>query len=320
MVIILLFIAFFSFHHIDVALIISISSSVLTNAIAVFVPVLLTVVFFTLVERHVMASMQRRVGPNASGIGGLLQAIYDGLKLGLKEPVFPDTALIGAFILAPCIMFVLSVLCYCCFFFSDSVYQGLIIVVLSGLSVYGVLLAGWSSNSKYAFLGSIRSVSQMISYELGFGACLLSVSLFLTDACGMKSLNFSEAHSTLALIPIFILFLICSLGELKRLPFDLSEAEAELVAGYNVEYTSLGFALFFISEYANMAVMGILACFYFLGGFSPFKLTAIFFFFVWVRATLPRYRYDQFLRLGWKALLPLSLSLYSIYAVFDFVS
>lgn len=161
----------------------------------------------------------------------------------------------------------------------------------------------------------------MVSYELGFGAALLSISLFLTDSTGMKSLNFGDASTSVqyALLPLFFIFLICILAETKRVPFDLPEAEAELVAGYNVEYSSLGFALFFISEYANMAVMSALASIYFLGGFSPLKLTAIFFGFVWIRATLPRYRYDQFLRLGWKCLLPLSLSLYSFYAVFDYV-
>jgi NADH:ubiquinone oxidoreductase subunit H len=140
----------------------------------------------------------------------------------------------------------------------------------------------------------------MVSYELGFGAALLSICLFLTDSTGMKSLNFGDASTSVqyALLPLFFIFLVCILAETKRVPFDLPEAEAELVAGYNVEYSSLGFALFFISEYANMAVMSALASIYFLGGFSPLKLMAIFFGFVWVRATLPRYRYDQFLRLG----------------------
>lgn len=293
------------------------------HALLTIVAVLLTVVFFTLAERQVMAAMQRRYGPNVSGLGGVLQSIYDGLKLGVKEPVLPDTSMVGAFVIAPPLMLVLSVLCFCVFFCSDSTYQGLLIVALSGLSVYGVLLSGWSSNSKYAFLGSIRSVAQMISYELGFGACLLSLCLFFTDDTGMKSLNFIDCRfantSFVVMLPIFFIFMICALGELKRTPFDLSEAEAELVAGYNVEYSSLGFALFFISEYANIGVMSALASIYFLGGFSPLKLTALFFFFVHVRGTLPRYRYDQFLRLGWKSLLPLSLSLYSVYAVFDFV-
>jgi NADH:ubiquinone oxidoreductase subunit H len=289
--------------------------------ITITVPVLLTVAFFTLAERHIMASMQRRLGPHTSGFGGILQPIYDGLKLGVKEPILPELSTSGAFSAAPMISFVLSQISFCGLFISDAAFQGLVLMALSSLGVYGVMLSGWASNSKYAFLGCLRSVSLMVSYELGFGAALLSISLFLTDSSGMKSLNFEDASTSIqfALLPLFFIFLICILAETKRVPFDLPEAEAELVAGYNVEYSSLGFALFFISEYANMAVMSILASIYFLGGFSPLKLTAIFFGFVWVRATLPRYRYDQFLRLGWKALLPLSLSLYSIYAVFDFV-
>lgn len=159
----------------------------------------------------------------------------------------------------------------------------------------------------------------MVSYELGFGVALLSICLFLTDATGMNSLNFGEAspHVSFALLPVCLIFLICVLAETKRIPFDLPEAEAELVAGYNVEYSSLGFALFFIAEYANMAVMSVLASIYFLGGFSAVKVIALFFGFVWIRGTFPRYRYDQFIRLGWKVLLPLSLALFSVYASFD---
>jgi NADH:ubiquinone oxidoreductase subunit H len=289
--------------------------------IVITVPLLLSVAFFTLAERHIMASMQRRLGPHTSGLGGILQPFMDGLKLGVKEPIYPLLSASGAFTAAPMISFILSQVSFCALFLSDASYQGLVLMALSSLGVYGVMLSGWASNSKYAFLGCLRSVSLMVSYELGFGACLLSISLFLTDAAGMKSLSFGDASNNIlyALLPLFFIFLVCILAETKRVPFDLPEAEAELVAGYNVEYSSLGFALFFISEYANMGVMSILASIYFLGGFKPILLTSIFFFFVWVRATLPRYRYDQFLRLGWKSLLPLSLCLYSIYAVFDYV-
>jgi NADH:ubiquinone oxidoreductase subunit H len=294
---------------------------ILVTIVVITVPVLLSVAFFTLAERHIMASMQRRLGPHTSGLGGILQPFWDGLKLGVKEPVLPELSASGAFTAAPMISFILSQISFCALFLSDAAYQGLVLMALSSLGVYGVMLSGWASNSKYAFLGCLRSVSLMVSYELGFGATLLSISLFLTDAAGMKSLNFGDVSSSVqfALLPLFFIFLVCIIAETKRVPFDLPEAEAELVAGYNVEYSSLGFALFFISEYANMGVMSILASIYFLGGFKPILLTAIFFFFVWVRATLPRYRYDQFLRLGWKSLLPLSLCLYSIYAVFDYV-
>lgn len=294
---------------------------ILITVLTITVPVLLCVAFFTLAERQLMASMQRRLGPHTSGLGGVLQPFWDGLKLGVKEPILPELSASGAFSAAPMISFILSQISFCGIFISDAAFQGLVLMALSSLGVYGVMLSGWASNSKYAFLGCLRSVALMVSYELGFGAALLSISLFLTDSSGMKSLNFFDAspYVQFALLPLFFIFLVCILAETKRVPFDLPEAEAELVAGYNVEYSSLGFALFFIAEYANMAVMSALASIYFLGGFSALKLTAIFFGFVWVRGTLPRYRYDQFMRLGWKSLLPFSLALYSIYAVFDFV-
>lgn len=291
------------------------------TVLGITVPVLLSVAFFTLAERQVMASMQRRVGPNVSGFSGVLQAIYDGAKLGVKEPVLPELSASGAFTAAPMIGFIISQISFCGLFISDAAFQGLVLMALSSLGVYGVMLAGWASNSKYAFLGCLRSVALMVSYELGFGAALLSISLFLVDPTGMKSLNFGDAPTNIsfALLPLFFIFLVCILAETKRVPFDLPEAEAELVAGYNVEYSSLGFALFFIGEYASMAVMSALASIYFLGGFSAFKLVAIFFGFIWVRGTLPRYRYDQFMRLGWQGLLPLSLSLYAVYAAFDYI-
>ena len=194
-------------------------------------------------------------------------------------------------------------------------------MALSTLAVYGVMLAGWASNSKYAFLGCLRSVALMVSYELSLGSALLSLALFNDDGTGMKCLNFhSMVHTPqYALLPVCLTFLICILAETKRVPFDLPEAEAELVAGYNVEYSSLGFALFFIAEYANMAVMSAIASIYFLGGFGALKLTALFYAFVWTRGSLPRYRYDQFMRLGWKALLPLSLALFGFHASFDWI-
>lgn len=302
---------------------------IIITVLTITVPVLLSVAYFTLAERQVMASMQRRSGPNVSGFNGLLQPLYDGLKLGVKEPVLPELSASGAFSAAPMIAFILSQISFCGIFINDCAFQGLVLMALSSLGVYGVLLAGWSSNSKYAFLGCLRSVSLMISYELGFGAALLSISLYLTDSNGMKSLNFAEASNNIqwSLLPLCFIFLICILAETKRVPFDLPEAEAELVAGFNVEYSSLGFALFFIAEYANMAVMSALACIYFLGGFHIYnpltgaiKLCLIFFGFVWIRGTLPRYRYDTFLRLGWKSLLPLSLSLYAAYACIDYIA
>lgn len=248
--------------------------------------------FFTLAERQIMASMQRRWGPGVSGIGGILQPFWDGLKLGVKEPILPELSSAGAYSASPMISF------------------------------SGVMLAGWDSNSKYAFLGCLRSVALMVSYELSLGAVLLSLGLFITDSTGVKCLAFIDAPSTplFALLPLCHIFLIGILAETKRVPFDLPEAEAELVAGYNVEYSSLGFALFFIAEYANMAVMSAVASIYFLGGFTVLKIAALLFCFVWVRGTLPRYRYDQFMRLGWKSLMPMSLALFGLNASFDWLT
>ena len=219
------------------------------------------------------------------------------------------------------ISFVLSQIAWVPLFLADASFGGLVIMALSSLSVYGIMLAGWASNSKYAFLGCLRSVALMVSYELSLGACLLSIALFTVDSTGMKCINFVELPDVplLALLPVCHIFLVCILAETKRVPFDLPEAEAELVAGYNVEYSALGFALFFIAEYANMAVMSAIASIYFLGGFSALKMAVLFFGFVWTRGSLPRYRYDQFMRLGWKALLPLSLALFGFYASFDWL-
>jgi NADH:ubiquinone oxidoreductase subunit H len=292
---------------------------IILTIFTITVPVLLCVAFFTLAERQIMASMQRRFGPHTSGLGGVLQPFYDGLKLGVKEPILPSLSSYGAFSAAPMISFIISQISWCGIFISDASFQGIVLMALSSVAVYGVLLAGWASNSKYAFLGCLRSVALMVSYELSLGAALLSIALFLTDSTGMKCLNFYDAPSSvqLALLPLCHIFLICILAETKRVPFDLPEAEAELVAGYNVEFSSLGFALFFIAEYANMAVMSALASIYFLGGFSALKVTALFFGFVWTRGTLPRYRYDQFMRLGWKAFLPLCLGFFAIHASLD---
>lgn len=294
---------------------------ILASILTITVPVLLSVAFFTLAERQIMASMQRRFGPHVSGIGGILQPFWDGLKLGVKEPILPELSASGAFSAAPMISFILSQIAWCGIFISDAAFQGLVLMAISSLGVYGVMLAGWASNSKYAFLGCLRSVALMVSYELSLGVALLSIGLFLVDGSGAKCLNFADAspNVTLALLPLCLIFLVCILAETKRVPFDLPEAEAELVAGYNVEYSSLGFALFFIAEYANMAVMSALASIYFLGGFSALKLTALFYAFVWTRGTLPRYRYDQFMRLGWKSLLPLSLAIFGINASFDYL-
>ena len=274
--------------------------------------------------------MQLRKGPNVVGIFGLLQPLADGLKLMLKEVIIPDQSNKALFLLAPVITFVLALIGWAVVPFSETfVIANLNIGVIyllatSSLGVYGIIIAGWASNSKYAFLGAIRSSAQMISYEVSIGLIIISVVL-----CA-GSLNLSEivlAQKThwfaLPMFPMFILFFVSGLAETNRLPFDLPEAESELVAGYNVEYSSMPFSMFFLGEYANMILISAFASILFLGGWLPpfealafipgpvwlcLKIFILLFCFIWVRATLPRYRYDQLMRLGWKVFLPISLT------------
>lgn len=298
------------------------------KVIGLVIPVLGGVAFLVLAERKVMGSMQRRVGPNVVGIYGILQPIADGVKLMLKEPVFPSHANRFLFFFAPYLTFFLSLLGWCAIPFdwgvvvSDLNVGILYLFAISSLGVYGIILAGWSSNSKYAFLGSLRSAAQMVSYEVSIGLILITVLICV------GSLNLSEivrAQSEMwfivPLFPLFVLMYISCLAETNRAPFDLPEAEAELVAGYNVEYSSMTFALFFLAEYANMILMCSLCTVFFLGGWLPLfniplppaiwfgiKVSILLFGFIWVRASFPRYRYDQLMRLGWKVFLPLSLA------------
>lgn len=297
----------------------------------IVLPLVVAVAYMTLAERKVMAAMQRRKGPNVVGVFGLLQPLADGLKLFVKETVFPSSANLLVFIIAPIITFLLALISWCVLpineglVYSDLNVGVLYILAISSLGVYGIIMAGWSSNSKYAFLGALRSAAQMVSYEVSLGLILINVLI-----CA-GSLNFSEivlaqqkSWYLLPLFPVFIMFYISILAETNRAPFDLPEAEAELVAGYNVEYSAMGFALFFLGEYANMILMCSLATVLFLGGWFPvfnivpfywipptvwfgLKTTFLLFSFIWVRSSLPRYRYDQLMRLGWKIFLPLSL-------------
>lgn len=300
------------------------------QVLSTVVPLLLAVAFATLVERKVMGAMQRRVGPNVWGFTGVLQPFFDGLKLFVKEPILPSNADQPLFWWAPILAFLTSQASWAALPTSgagavrDLSLGTMYVLAIGSLGVYGVLLAGWASNSKYAFLGCCRSVAQMISYELPMGLVVLTLCVVA------QSLNWSVLVNTQnsgwflwPLWPMALIWGVCCLAETNRAPFDLPEAEAELVAGYNVEYASMGFALFFIAEYANLLLMGTITSLLFFGGTSApiallnwipasfwlaLKATSVVFCFIWVRATLPRYRYDQLMRLGWKVFLPLTLA------------
>ena len=303
----------------------------LAKIIAIIVPVMLSVAYLTLFERKVIGAMQLRKGPNVVGPFGLLQPIADGLKLFMKETIIPTGANRGVFIAAPMITFTLALVAWSVIPFDAGMVLAdinvgiLFLFAISSLGVYGILMAGWASNSKYAFLGAMRSAAQMVSYEVSMGLIIITVLL-----CA-GSLNLSvivesqrDVWYIIPLFPMFVIFFISTLAETNRHPFDLPEAEAELVAGYNVEYSAMTFALFFLGEYANMILMSAMTSVLFLGGWLPpmdialfnwipgpiwlaLKITFCLFIFVWVRATFPRYRYDQLMRLGWKVFLPLSL-------------
>ena len=304
---------------------------ILAQILIIVVPLLLSVAMLTYAERKVMAAMQLRMGPNVVGPFGLLQAFADGLKLLMKETIFPTGANKVVFAVAPMLTFVLSLIAWAVIPFGAGLVLAdinagvLYLFAISSLGVYGIIMAGWASNSKYPFLGALRSAAQMVSYEVSIGFVIITVLLCV------GSLNLSrivEAQRDvwffIPLFPMFIIFFISALAETNRHPFDLPEAEAELVAGYQVEYSSMTFAMFFLGEYANMILMSASTAVLFLGGWlppfdvAPFnwipgplwliaKICLLLFVFIWVRATLPRYRYDQLMRIGWKVFLPFSL-------------
>jgi NADH-quinone oxidoreductase subunit H len=306
-------------------------------------PLLGAVAYLTLMERKVIGAMQLRKGPNVVGPFGLLQPLADGLKLMLKEVIIPNMANKKLFLLAPIITFFLALIGWAVIPFSQDfvladINVGVVyLLATSSLGVYGVIIAGWASNSKYAFLGAVRSSAQMISYEVSIGLIIISVVL-LAGSLNLSDIVISQQDCWYIwpMFPMFILFFVSALAETNRHPFDLPEAEAELVAGYNVEYSSMPFSMFFLGEYANMILISSFASILFLGGWLPpidndffnffpapfwliIKILFLLFCFIWVRATLPRYRYDQLMRLGWKVFLPLSLIwvvLTSIFVVF----
>ena len=261
-----------------------------------------------------MASLQHRWGPQVSGLGGACQSFWDGLKNMFKQPILPLQSGMGALLASPVVALLLSQLGWCGILVLDASFQAFIILAAGGLTVYAVMLSGWSSNSAYGFLGCWRTLALMLSYELCLGSALLGLGVMNCDTA--KSFNFASLSVThqAAAWPLGALFLIAAVAECKRLPFDLPEAEAELVAGFHVELSSLHFVLFFIAEYASMAVMSALASVFFFGGLQVITLTALICALILTRGCLPRYRYDQFMRLGWKAFLPLSLAFFSFYA------
>ena len=297
----------------------------------VTLPLIISVAYLTYMERKVIGAIQLRKGPNVVGPFGLLQPLCDGLKLMLKEVIIPSEANKFLFLLAPVVTFALALIGWAVIPFSETFVIADInvgvtyILAISSLGVYGIIISGWASNSKYAFLGAIRSAAQMISYEVSIGLIIICVIL-LTGSLNLKDIVLAQKDMWFAipLFPMFILFFASGLAETNRLPFDLPEAESELVAGYNVEYSSMPFALFFLGEYANMILISSFTAILFLGGWLPpadiaifnmipgpiwmiSKIFFILFCFIWVRATLPRYRYDQLMRLGWKIFLPISL-------------
>jgi NADH-quinone oxidoreductase subunit H len=316
--------------------------AMLVKIAAVFGVTMLMVAYATWVERKVIGHMQTRLGPMSTGWHGLLQPIADGLKLFFKEDIIPAQASKVAFILAPMMILVPALITVAVVPFGPDLEIGgylipqqitdlnvgmLYVLAMAGLGVYGIVLAGWSSNSKYSLLGGIRSSAQMVSYELAAGLTIVSVFM-LSETLSLRGIVAAQAGplwGSIAFLPnwyvfsqplAFGLFVICSLAEINRTPFDLPEAETELVSGFCTEYSSMKYALFFMAEYANMIVISALAATLFLGGWSgPFpgvinlllKVFAFMFFFIWLRATWPRVRYDQLMFLGWKVFLPLSL-------------
>ena len=301
--------------------------------LAIAVPLLVAVAYLTLLERKVMASMQRRKGPNVVGAYGLLQPLADGLKLFLKESIVPASAHKGVFILSPILTFLLALSLWAAVPFGEGmVYADINIGVLyifavSSLGVYGVICSGWSSNTKYSFIGALRSAAQMISYEIGMGFILLLIFL-LVGSLNLTDIVLAQKYIwfCVPLLPATIVWFVCILAETNRAPFDLPEAEAELVAGYFTEYSAMGFALFFLGEYSNMIMISAFTAICFFGGWYsllPFglgilpgplwmgiKVMLVLFGFIWVRAAFPRYRFDQLMYLGWKTFLPFLLGYY----------
>jgi len=306
---------------------------IVIKILMIVVPLLLGVAYLTYAERKVIAAIHLRRGPNVVGPYGLLQPIADGMKLFFKETIIPSGANKGVFVIAPMLTFILALVAWAVIPVGDGLVISninvgiLYLFAISSLGVYGILMAGWASNSKYAFLGAIRSAAQMVSYEVSMGFIIITV-LLIAGSLNLSDIVRAQQETVWFVIPLFpmaVIFFISTLAETNRHPFDLPEAEAELVSGYNVEYSAMTFALFFLGEYANMILMAGMTTILFLGGWLPpfdiapfnwipgpiwfaLKMAGLLFIFLWVRATFPRYRYDQLMRLGWKVFLPISLA------------
>jgi len=307
---------------------------VLLKILFIIVPLLVSVAYFTLAERKILGAIQRRRGPNVIGVYGLMQPLADGFKLLVKETVLPSNSNKFIFIISPVITFFISLMGWAVIPFDkystlSEINLGILyLFAISSLGVYGIMMSGWSSNSKYAFLGALRSAAQMVSYEVSIGFIITSIII----CCGSFNLQtIIESQKNcwfiIPFFPLFLMFFTSALAETNRHPFDLPEAEAELVSGYNVEYSAMSFALFSLGEYSNMLLMSSLNVILFFGGWlSPmdtlnifpgsfwfgFKICFFVVLFVWIRAALPRYRYDQLMNLGWKAFLPLSLTYFML--------
>jgi NADH-quinone oxidoreductase subunit H len=302
----------------------------LIKIMVLVVPLMLGVAYLTYAERKIIGWMQVRIGPNRVGFQGLLQPIADAVKLLMKEIIIPSGANKGLFILGPILAIAPALAAWAVIPFTDSlvladINAGLLYVMaITSMGVYGVIIAGWASNSKYAFLGAMRSAAQIVSYEIAMGFALVGVlmaaqSLNLTDIVRGQSGGWWNWYF-IPLFPLFLVYLISGVAETNRSPFDVAEGESEIVAGFHVEYSGMAFAVFFLAEYANMILVGALTTLMFLGGWlSPvsflpdgivwwlLKTGFVLFLFLWFRATFPRYRYDQIMRLGWKVFIPITI-------------
>ena len=310
-------------------------------------PLMVAVMYYTYAERKVLAYMHVRIGPNRVGPAGLLQPIADAVKLLFKEIVIPTNADRYLFVIAPILSLVPALAAWAVIPFTGTLVLAdidaslLYVLALTSFGVYGVIVAGWASNSKYAFLGAMRSAAQIVAYEIAMGFALVGV-LMVAGSLNIREIVLAQAGGLhqwyfIPLLPLFVVYLVSGVAETNRTPFDVAEGESEIVAGFHVEYGGMGFALFFLAEYANMILISALAVLLFLGGWhppfavAPFtwipgifwffgKLAVIAFLFLWFRATFPRYRYDQIMRLGWKVFIPITLVWIGVIGIFRFLT